>query len=602
METQEFIRNFAIIAHVDHGKSTLADRLLELTGTIASREMRAQFLDSLALERERGITIKLKAVRMGYDLEDHHYQLNMIDTPGHVDFGYEVSRSIVACEGVILVVDATQGVQAQTVSNIYKALENGLTVVPFINKIDLPIAQPEQTAQELINTFGFVRENLIFGSAKTGTGVPELLAALIKKIPPPGGTRESRLRALIFDSAFDEYKGVIAYVRVVDGKINLKDFSGSNHKLKFLATEAAFSPIELGFFKPQMEPKGDLLAGEVGYVATGLKEIRQVRVGDTLAEEAGETLPLPGYKEPKPMVFLGLYPTEGTNFMKLRFGIEKLRLTDGSLSCSPEGGGALGMGFRCGFLGLLHADIVQERLERDYGLNLITTTPSVSYEVLLSNGSVLNLKRASDLPDMSTVRQILEPYVNLYIFTPGEFSGSILKFSESYRAKFINMEYLGRVVKLTFEAPLSELISDFYDRLKSISSGFASLDYELIGFREGDLCRLDFIIADEIVPPLSLIVPKDKAYAIGSQILIKLKETIDRHQFVVVLQASIGGRIIARQEIPSMRKNVLAKMSGGHRERKDKLLEKQKKGKKRLRKLGRVEIPQEAFRIVLERV
>ncbi len=602
METQEFIRNFAIIAHVDHGKSTLADRLLELTGTVASREMRAQFLDNLDLERERGITIKLKAVRMGYDFKDRHYQLNMIDTPGHVDFGYEVSRSIVACEGVILVVDATQGVQAQTVSNIYKALENGLTVIPFINKIDLPIAQAQQTADELIDTFGFAREDMIFGSAKTGTGVPELLAALIGKIPSPRGECEGKIRALIFDSAFDEYKGVIAYVRVVDGKISLKDFSGNSRKLKFLATLSTFSPIELGVFKPQMESGGDLSAGEVGYVATGLKEIRQVRVGDTLTEAEGDTPPLPGYKEPKPMVFLGLYPTEGTNFMKLRFGIEKLRLTDGSLSCSPEGGGALGMGFRCGFLGLLHADVVQERLERDYGLNLITTTPSVSYEVRLSNGSVLNLKRASDLPDMSTVKEILEPYVNLYIFTPEEFSGSIMKFSQSYRAKFINMEYLGRLVKLTFEAPLAELISDFYDRLKSISSGFASLDYELIGFRGGDLCRLDIIIADEIVPPLAQIVPRSEAYEIGSQMLLKLKETIDRHQFVVVLQASIGGRIIARQEISSMRKNVLAKMSGGHRERKDKLLEKQKKGKKRLRQFGRVEIPQEAFRIILERV
>lgn len=604
---QENIRNFCIIAHVDHGKTTLTDRILEMTGTVSKREMRAQFLDSMDLERERGITIKLKAVRLNYPLLTTHYQLNLIDTPGHVDFGYEVSRSLAACEGAVLVVDASQGIQAQTVANFYKAQENHLAIIPFVNKIDLPVAKPEETSRALTEAFGFKKEEIILGSAKTGQGVEALLAAIVSRIPPPSGRADSAPRALVFDSVFDEYKGVIAFVKVVDGCLDL----GQAAAVTFLATKTTVRPLEVGYLRPNFIKSGRLGTGEVGYVATGLKEIQKVRVGDTITidqkskikdqDDQKEIEPLPGYKEPKPMVFLGLYPLDQQDFLKLRQALEKLKLTDASLVVEAESSGALGLGFRCGFLGLLHAEIIQERLERDYGLKIISTAPSVFYKVELTNGQTKEIRRATDLPEPSSLKSIAEPMVELSIYSPQVYTGSILKLATTYRIQFQNLEYLGPIARLVFTAPLAEVITDFYDRLKSVSSGFASLDYEFLEFRPGDLDRLDILVAGQKVEPLARIVPAAEAADLGRKILIKLKATIRRHQFVVVLQAAVGGKILARQEIPALRKNVLAKMSGGHRERKDKLLDRQREGKKRLKSFGSVEIPQEAFRVVLER-
>lgn len=604
---QVLIRNFAIIAHVDHGKSTLADRLLERTGAISQREMRAQFLDNLDLERERGITIKLKAVRLYRTLDNRRFQLNLIDTPGHVDFGYEVSRSLAACEGVVLVVDASQGIQAQTVANVYKALEQRLTIIPFVNKVDLSSARVADTVDELVDTFGFKKEEIILGSAKEGTGVEELLEAIIRRIKPPAGIRNEVLRALIFDSLFDEYKGVLAFVRLVDGSLNMADFVGKNSKIEFLASKVRVTPLEIGYFSPSMEKAETLFSGEIGYIATGLKEIKGVWVGDTITQikndegVASTVRALPGYEEPKSMVFLGLYPLAGDDFKKLRFAMDKLRLTDSSLTCEVEVSKALGFGFRCGFLGLLHADIVQQRLEGEYHLKLISTTPAVSYTVVKTNDEEFVLKRASDLPDPSRIREIREPYVRLFIYVPQTYTGSVLRLLESYRADYKSIEYLGNVVCLSFEVPLSGIVTDFYDKLKSATSGFGSVDYEFLEYRIGRLCRLDILVAGEVVEPLSQIVPRERAEAIGRGLLSRLKGTIGKHQFIVVLQAAVGGKIVAREEIPALRKNVLAKMSGGHRERKDKLLDRQREGKRRLKTLGRVTIPQEAFRIVLGR-
>lgn len=614
----EKIRNFAIIAHIDHGKSTLADRLLEMTGTISHREMREQFLDSMDLERERGITIKLKAVRMNYSRRSGrdpdfpsgqqsmiNYQLNMIDTPGHVDFGYEVSRSLAACEGAILVIDATQGIQAQTVANVYKALEQKLKIIAFINKTDLPAAQPEKVAQEVKATFGIEPEDIFLGSAKTGEGVDKLLESIVEKIPAPAALLSSgdpSLRALIFDSVYDEHLGALAFVRVFDGEINESD------NLLFLSNNFQASCIELGFFSPKREKVEHLLTGEVGYVATGVKDLRKVRTGDTITKlpifnsqfSIKDIQPLPGYREPKPMVYLGFYPMDGGDFLKLRTALEKVYLTDSSITFEPESSKALGNGFRCGFLGLLHADIIHERLEREYNLDLITTLPSVPYLMEKDGGEEVLINSVSHLPELYGNQSIQEPWLKVSIFVPSNYLGAILSLCQEYRGTLIDTEYLGNSVKVAYQIPLAEMLYDFYDKLKSATSGYASLDYEFLEFRPAEVCRLDILVAGEPVDPLSQIVIKEKAHVLGKAIVAKLKDLLPRQQFSVAIQAAIGGKIIAREDIPAMRKNVLAKMSGGDRTRKDKLLEKQKRGKNRLKRFGKIDIPKEVFTKLLK--
>lgn len=594
---QSRIRNLCIIAHIDHGKSTLTDRLLEFTGTITKREMVEQVMDQMDLEREKGITIKAKAVRMLYRANDgNEYELNLIDTPGHVDFTYEVSRALAACEGAILVVDATQGIEAQTLANLYLALEHNLTIVPVVNKIDLPSARPDQVAEEVGRLLGVPAESVIRASAKVGIGTQEILEASVAKIPPPIGDTTLPLRALIFDSKYDPYKGVVAYVRVVDGELP------KNIKLKLMSSGLEVDALEVGVFRPKMVA-GDLLsAGEVGYVATGLKNVRDIRVGDTITRaDKPASEPLPGYRPAKPMVFAGFYPVETNDYPLLRDALDKLKLNDASLTYEPETSAALGFGFRCGFLGLLHMEIVQERLEREYDLNLIATAPSVEYRVLKTNGDVVVIDNPAEMPDGSEIAEIEEPWMHIQVFTPKEYIGPIMDLVIARRGVFDKMEYLDEQrVMLTYFIPLSELIIDFYDQLKSRTRGYASLDYSFAEYRASELVKLNILVNEEPVDALSMIVHKDYAYPRGAALCKRLKEVIPQQLFPVPIQAAIGGHIIARETIRALRKDVLAKCYGGDITRKRKLLEKQKAGKKRMKRFGTVEIPQDAFMAVLK--
>lgn len=594
---QDRIRNFSIIAHIDHGKSTLSDRLLERTGTLTRREMMEQVLDQMELEREKGITIKAKAVRMEYTAPDGQtYELNLIDTPGHVDFTYEVSRALQACEGAVLVVDASQGIEAQTLANLYLALDNNLEVIPVINKIDLPAAQPSKVAQEIEDLIGIEQEKIILASAKEGVGIDELLQAVVERIPAPHGHIDHPTRALIFDSHYDPYKGVIAYVRVVDGAIR------ANKPLYLMASEQRLDALELGAFRPRMTPLTDLVAGEVGYIATGLKSVREVSVGDTVTTvENPATIALPGYRPAKPMVFAGMYPVDTEQYYELRDALEKLKLNDASLIYEPENSVALGFGFRCGFLGLLHMEIVQERLEREYDLNLIVTAPSVEYQVLKRNGELIIVDNPADLPPPGDIEAIEEPWMKLSIFTPAEYIGAVMELVRNRRGVLEKMEYLDETrVHMTFEMPLAELIVDFYDQLKSRTRGYASLDYSFAANRVEDLVKMDILVNEQPVDALSLIVHREKAFEKGSALAARLKQVIPRQMFPVPIQAAVGGRIISRETVKAMSKNVLAKCYGGDITRKRKLLEKQKEGKKRMKRLGNVEIPQEAFMAVLK--
>jgi GTP-binding protein LepA len=590
------IRNFCIIAHIDHGKSTLADRLLQLTGTVSDREMTDQILDSMDLEREKGVTIKASAVRMSYRaLDGQTYEMNLIDTPGHVDFGYEVSRALEACEGAILVVDATQGIEAQTLANLYLALNADLEVLPVINKIDLASAQPDQVAADIHNLLGTPPEEILRISAKEGTNVPQVLEAIVRTVPPPGGDASAPLRSLIFDSHYDSYKGVIAYVRVVEGRVTLAD------EVRMLATGALAKPLEIGYFAPQMAPADGLGAGEVGYIATGLKTVRECRVGDTiaLASDAGAQ-PLPGYQHPKPMVFAGFYPVEGEDYANLKDALEKLQLNDASLVYEPETSQALNFGFRCGFLGLFHMEIVQERLEREYDLDIIATAPSVEYEILLHGGEVVRIDSPAALPDPATIEEIREPWMKISVFTPAEYIGAVMDLTTRRRGEYLGMEYLDpQRVLLTYKLPLAELIVDYFDRLKSRTRGYASLDYVFDEYRVGPLVKMDILVNELPVDALALIVHRENAYHKGEALARKLKELIPRQQFAVPIQAAVGGKILARQTVRAERKDVTAKCYGGDISRKKKLLEKQKAGKRRLKSIGNIAIPQEAFMALL---
>ncbi|HXV71550.1 MAG TPA: translation elongation factor 4 [Acidimicrobiia bacterium] len=592
MTDQSRIRNFSIIAHIDHGKSTLADRLLELTGAVTEREMREQLLDSMDLERERGITIKAQTVRLEYNANDgHDYVLNLIDTPGHVDFSYEVSRSLAACEGALLLVDAAQGVQAQTLANSYLAIDAGLEVIPAINKIDLPAATPDRAAEEVTGIIGGSSEEVLRISAKTGEGVADLLETLVKEVPPPSGDPTAPLRALVFDSYFDVYQGVVCYVRVVDGTLE------SGDDLRFMATNEVHEANEIGFLRPKAEPVASMGAGEVGYLITGVKEIDRIKVGDTITSAARPASnPLPGYDEPKPMVFSGLFPTDGDDFEKLREALEKLRLNDASLVWEPETSKALGFGFRCGFLGLLHMEIVRERLEREYDLDLVATAPSVAYEVTMPDGSVRELRSPQDLPEPNDRESILEPYVKAMILAPSEYVGPIMELATSRRAIVGNMNYLSpERVELDFDVPLAEIVFDFFDLLKSRTKGYASLDYEPAGYRQSDLVKVDILLNAVPVDAFSAIVHRDKAQEYGKKMTTRLRELIPRQLFDVPIQAAIGGRIISRETVRARRKDVTAKCYGGDISRKKKLLQRQKEGKKRMKMVGSVEVPQEAF-------
>ncbi|NLE75789.1 MAG: elongation factor 4 [Chloroflexi bacterium] len=593
---QERIRNFCIIAHIDHGKSTLADRLLEQTGTVSAREMQEQYLDGMDLEREKGVTIKASAVCMHYTASDGQtYELNLIDTPGHVDFSCEVSRSLSACEGAILVVDASQGIEAQTLANLYLALDLDLALLAVVNKIDLPSAEPDEVAQEIEELVGIDARQVIRASAKEGRGVAEILEQVVKRLPPPKGQADAPLRALIFDSHYDAYKGVIAYVRVVDGVIE----KGRN--LLLMAHNQVVEPLEIGVFAPGLKPTGRLSAGEVGYVATGLKTVRDLSVGDTftLAEQPAAQ-PLPGYRPAKPMVFAGIYPSEGEDYTLLREALERLQLNDASLTYEPESSQALGFGFRCGFLGLFHMEIIQERLEREYDLDIVFTSPSVEYQVLLRDGSVLTIDSPAALPSEEQIESIEEPWMRITIFTPKDYIGPIMDLVTSRRGEYEKMEYLDtRRVLLSYQIPLSEIIVDFYDQLKSRTRGYASLDYDLSGYRPSDLVRLDVLVNQQGVDALSIIVHRGDAYHKGQQLVSKMKRVIPRQLFDVPIQAAVGKRVISRANVKAVRKDVLAKCYGGDITRKRKLLEKQKAGKRRMKKIGNVEIPQDAFMAVL---
>jgi GTP-binding protein LepA len=596
MNEQSRIRNFSIIAHVDHGKSTLADRLLGFTQTVSDREMVEQILDSMDLEREKGITIKARAVRMHYRARDgENYILNLIDTPGHVDFSAEVSRSLAACEGALLVVDASQGIEAQTLAHGMLALDLGLTIIGVVNKIDLPNARPEQVAQDLMDQFGLLPEEIIFASAKEGTGIEDILEAIVQRIPPPQGDRTAALRALIFDSHYDPYKGVIAYVRVVDGTLRRGD------PILMMASGVVGESLELGQFRPLMTPVEELAAGEVGYVATGLKVVRDCQVGDTITHAlCPASEPLPGYRPVKPMVFASFYPVNSDEYEALRDALEKLHLNDAALVFEPESSEALGFGFRCGFLGLLHMEIIQERLEREYKLELLATAPSVQYEVRKRDGSIVVIDSPSEMPPAGEIEEIREPWARLTILTPTRYIGGLMDLVTSRRGELVEMEYFGEDrVRLLVDLPLAELIVDFYDQLKSRSQGYASMDYQFLGYRAGDLVKLDILVHGRRVDALSLICHRDQAYARGRELVEKLRTLIPRQLFDVPIQAAIGSRVIARETIRAIRKNVLAKCYGGDVTRKRKLLEKQKEGKARMKRIGSVDIPQEAFLAVL---
>ena len=605
------IRNFCIIAHIDHGKSTLADRILEITGAVSAREMHDQLLDSMDLERERGITIKAQAVRMGLAYQGRDYELNLIDTPGHVDFSYEVSRSLAACEGALLIVDAAQGIQAQTLANVYLALEHDLTIVPVVNKIDLPSAEPDRVIEELVTAFGFEPDEVLQVSAKDGTGVRALLEAVVERVPPPEAHEERPLRALVFDSKYDSYKGVMAYVRVMDGAVKGTD------RVRMMATGTEADLLEVGAFRPAMAKAPTLTAGEVGYLATGLKSVGDCRVGDTVTHaRAGAAEPLPGYGEQKPMVFAGLYPSDGNEFHNLRESLERLQMNDAALVYEPESSPALGPGFRCGFLGLLHMEIVQERLEREYGMDLVVTAPSVVYRVTMNDESIREVSRPTDLPTGGESQQVEEPWLDLSILTPSRFVGPMMELINSRRGEFKRTEYLDATggpaggadaapssdprVLLEASAPMAEVLVDFYDQVKTRSRGYASLDYSFNGYRAAPLVRLDILVNQSPVDALSLITHRDRAYHQGRMLVERLRKLIPRQMFDVPIQAAIGSKVIARETVTAMRKNVLAKCYGGDVTRKRKLLEKQAEGKKRMKRIGRVEVPQEAFLAVIK--
>ncbi|NOZ26420.1 MAG: elongation factor 4 [Chloroflexi bacterium] len=588
----ERIRNFCIIAHIDHGKSTLADRLLQITGTVSEREMRDQVLDDMDLEREKGVTIKASAVRMVYTHTDGvTYELNLIDTPGHVDFSYEVSRALAACEGALLVVDASQGIEAQTLANLYLALEHDLEIIPVVNKIDLPAARPDEVAHEIAELLGVDEASVIRVSAKEGTNVEQVLRAVVEQVPPPKGDPEAPLRALIFDSHYDAYKGVIAYVRMVDGRVR------ADEPLLLMSSGVETLPMEIGVFTPSMRPTGELSAGEVGYIATGLKTVQECRVGDTITLAANPaTEPLPGYRPMKPMVFASVYPAEGEDYNLLREALEKLQLNDAALTFQPETSQALGFGFRCGFLGLFHMEIVQERLEREYDLDIVFTAPSVEYRVRKTNGEEIIVDNPADLPPENEIEEIAEPWVEISIFTPTEFIGTVMELVTRRRGEFKNQEYLDqRRVLLTYKIPLGEILVDFYNELKARTRGYASLDYQFDGYRPADMVRLDVLVNQQPVDALSMIVHRDQAYIKGQRLVSKMKEVIPRQLFTVPIQAAVGKKVISRANVKALRKDVLAKCYGGDVTRKRKLLERQKAGKKRMKKVGRVEIPQEAF-------
>jgi GTP-binding protein LepA len=594
---QSHIRNFSIIAHIDHGKSTLADRILEMTQTVDPRQMREQLLDSMELERERGITIKSQAVRVYYKAKNGEtYQLHLIDTPGHVDFTYEVSRSLAACEGALLVVDASQGVEAQTVANTYLAVDAGLELIPCLNKIDLPGAEPQRVAGEVSELIGVDPDSILIISGKTGEGVTEVLEELVQRVPPPAGDRDAPARALIFDSEFDQYRGVIAYIRVTDGVFR----KGEAIRAMAAGTEADIDDI--GFFTPAMTPVDQLAAGEVGYLITGIKDVTLLRVGDTLTTKRnGATEALPGYREVKPMVFCGLFPINNDDYPDFRDALEKLSLNDAALSWEPETSDALGFGFRCGFLGLLHMDIVRERLEREYDLELMATMPSVSFEVTMTNGDVIEVHNPSDMPDPASIQEIREPYIRASVLSPKEFIGAVMELCQERRGEHSGMNYLSADrVQINYDLPLSEIVLDFFDQLKSRTRGYASLDYEILGLRPSKLAKLDVLLGGDPVDALSMVVHRDKAYEIGRQLTEKLRAKIPRQQFDVPIQAAIGSSIIARETVKAYRKDVTAKCYGGDISRKRKLLERQKEGKKRMKQVGRIEVPQEAFLAVLE--
>lgn len=593
---RENVRNFCIIAHIDHGKSTLADRLLQITHTVADRDMQAQLLDSMDLERERGVTIKASAVRMNYKtLSGEEFIINLIDTPGHVDFTYEVSRALQACEGAVLVVDASQGIEAQTLANVYLALENDLEIIPVINKIDLPAARPDSVAEEVEKLLGIPAEDVIRVSAKQGIGVQDVLEAVVARVPPPEGDPDAPLRALVFDSHYDVYKGVVAYARVVDGHLD------SRRTLRLMSTDAKFEPVELGTFSPRMSTISNLGIGEVGYIATGFKTVRECRVGDTITLAVnGAQENLPGYKQVKPMVFAGIYPTDNDDYGELREALEKLQLNDASLVYEPETSQALNFGFRVGFLGLFHMEIIQERLEREYELDIIATAPSVEYQILLRKGETITIDSPAFLPDPNDINEIREPWMKVQIFTPEEYIGVLMEMVIKKRGEYVTMEYIDTSrVMIHYIVPLSELIVDFYDRLKSVSKGYASLDYQFDSYRTEDLVKLDILVNSEPIDALAVIVHKEDAYHKGQKLVTKLKDLIPRQMFAVPIQAAVGKKIISRADVKAVRKDVLAKCYGGDITRKKKLLEKQKKGKKRMKMIGSVEVPQEAFMALL---
>ena len=592
---QENIRNFSIIAHIDHGKSTLADRILEITNAVSLHDAKDQMLDSMDIERERGITIKLNAVELNYRYKDEDYVLNLIDTPGHVDFSYEVSRSLAATDGAILVVDAAQGVEAQTLANLFLALDNNLKIIPVINKIDLPNADVPKVTKELVDTFGFSEDEIILTSAKNGIGIKELVEAVIERIPAPSGNINHKTQGLIFDSLYDSYKGAIIMIRLFNGKIKAGD------KIKFMSTGAVYDVTEVGVYTPAIKKKNELVCGETGYIWGSIKSISDVRVGDTVTVIGNESEDmLPGYKPMKQVVFAGLYPTETNRYNELRDALEKLKLNDASLSFEPETSHALGFGFRCGFLGLLHMEIVEERIEREFKIDLIATSPSVVYEVKLTNGDMVMIDSPQKMPDRVNITSISEPYIKTNIFTPSEYIGPIMELCQNKRGNYLNLEYIDeKRVIIHYELPLSEIVYDFFDKLKSSTKGYASFDYELIGYKMSDLVKMDILLNGEIVDALSTIVHKDFAYQRGRVVVENLKKLIPRQMFVVPVQAAIGSKVIARSDIKALRKDVLAKCYGGDVSRKKKLLEKQKEGKKRMKTLGSVEIPQDAFLAVL---